>query len=346
MNLEFKLKSFAESISANGIKKNILEFSENIIHNDHSQDIIIDDNAISLVASGLNEKNFRLCCWDHSEIPTGPGNLSFEKALCYFILLNSVNFCFWKPDKKEKWSFSYNGKKWDGALGLFAFLTHFFQKKSDINKILNFFQNLEPNFFNDSPLCSGSLYLSEERINILKKTSTKLHILYKESFTSLIKAAQKGENIFILKIIEFFPDYLDPFLKRAQLLTSMLHGYFGKHYHSIFNTIDDLTLFADYKVPQTLERLGIINYSTRIIETLNKNITFKNNSHFDLLVRAATIVSGEKLVSSFNINNKKCNSAQIDFKLWELSQNNYNSNELNISLNDCKNYHKVITTNY
>jgi hypothetical protein len=346
-----KINKLIELIEKNGLKNYLISYSNEILNEKFSDEknlITIDNNSIKKFETSFRNHSFSLSKWNNVSLPTAPEKMNKNNALCYFILLNSLNFCFWKTKDHPKWVYKFNNKLWDGALGLFAFFTDTFNY-SNLENSLSYYQNKDQNnsFFQNQNFNSGFLLLANERQNILSKTAEVLLSLNKTSFQILYKAAEKSTDEFIIQILNFFPDYYDPFLKRAQLLAAMLQGYFKEYYTPFLKNIENLTLFADYKVPQTLERLGILNFSKDFCKMLNSNKIFRCSSKYELILRANTILAGEKILDSLNSTEKKCNAAELDYTLWELSQNNSKiSSNININIKSPKNYIKVITTYY
>ncbi|KAH7831847.1 putative queuosine salvage protein [Monocercomonoides exilis] len=58
------------------------------------------------------------------------------------------------------------------------------------------------------------------------------------------------------------------FHKRAQIIAADLWVYFNRESLGSFNDIDELTMFADYRVPQVLAHLGALQYSDQLLELL------------------------------------------------------------------------------
>ncbi len=60
------------------------------------------------------------------------------------------------------------------------------------------------------------------------------------------------------------------FYKRAQLNSKMIHDILVHFGEKGLSSVDRLTAFADYKIPQLLRKIGIVSYS---LELANKLIT-------------------------------------------------------------------------
>lgn len=78
-------------------------------------------------------------------------------------------------------------------------------------------------------------------------------------------------------MLENFPCFRDvadlegrrvAFLKRVQILVADIWGCFAGTGVGAFSDIDQLTMFADYRVPQVLVALGVMQYSAPLLERL------------------------------------------------------------------------------
>jgi hypothetical protein len=82
--------------------------------------------------------------------------------------------------------------------------------------------------------------------------------------------AQKLLNI-VLDNFECYNDVAElhgqrvAILKRAQILVSDLWALFEGQGLGRFDDVESLTMFADYRVPQSLQYFGIFEYSTELV---------------------------------------------------------------------------------
>jgi hypothetical protein len=98
-------------------------------------------------------------------------------------------------------------------------------------------------------------------------------------------------------ILQYFPGFrdatVDPdkgrwvaFYKRAQILVADLWAALGsevgdtKHGTDVCNFIDmaKITTFADYRIPQLLRGLSVLEYSPSLSETIDNGNEFKSSS--------------------------------------------------------------------
>lgn len=57
--------------------------------------------------------------------------------------------------------------------------------------------------------------------------------------------------------------------KRAQIFVGDVYGAFGGQGLGHFTDIDQLTMFADYRVPVVLRELGVLQYSTELAQLVS-----------------------------------------------------------------------------
>jgi hypothetical protein len=119
------------------------------------------------------------------------------------------------------------------------------------------------------------------------------------------------------------------FRKRAQILVADIWACFEGTGFGAFSDIDAVTMFADYRVPQSLVYFGAMKYSDRLLKLLADNPFLERGSREECEIRAASIWSVEltrrraeellkeridyKLDSPFN-------AIVIDFYLWDYAK--------------------------
>ena len=87
--------------------------------------------------------------------------------------------------------------------------------------------------------------------------------------------------------------------------------------HRPFRNIDALTAFADYKIPQVLRELGILEYSTTLAQKVDSRIELAPGSEEEVEIRAGTIIAVEDIRQATSGN---LTAADIDHYLWLAGQ--------------------------
>ncbi|EPZ34873.1 Protein of unknown function DUF2419 domain-containing protein [Rozella allomycis CSF55] len=141
---------------------------------------------------------------------------------------------------------------------------------------------------------------------------------------------------FIELVLRYFPSFRDevypesipilPFLKvkfykRVQILIADVWSCFGGKNIGEFTNIDDITMFADYRVPQALCGLGILEYSPALLSKLNSSLNEEGEnlelfSQEEIDIRASSILAVESIKKYL----KGWNSILIDYYLWDFAK--------------------------
>jgi hypothetical protein len=114
-------------------------------------------------------------------------------------------------------------------------------------------------------------------------------------------------------VIETFPSFRDEYhiegrkvciWKRAQILVAEAWAAFyppsSTMQHPLFPgedgaRIEQLTMFADYRVPQILHHLGMLSYPPELVELLKTHAYLENGSKEELGLRAASVLAVERV---------------------------------------------------
>lgn len=130
------------------------------------------------------------------------------------------------------------------------------------------------------------------------------------------------------------------FWKRAQILVAETWAAFYPNSdatsarHPFFPAgVGQLTMFADYRVPQILHHLRILTYPPQLLQTLISHAPHASGSREELSIRSASILAVEAIretiqkhrVLEAEDERKKrvldeVNSVLIDFYLWDLAK--------------------------
>lgn len=246
--------------------------------------------------------------------------------LDYLIILDSLNFCFWS-ERKKRWQIDYGRKKYNGYFALSLNLKKFFEenpKKAN----LNYFAIISFKEFILILQGGKNLLFLKKRWQIVRVVSQKIFKKYGSS-EKFVSSAKHKFSILISKIYKELPYFVDIgryggkkiyFLKRAQILCSDIWGAFGGKGIGHFEDLDYLTAFADYKVPQILHQLGILEYSPSLEKKIKNKIIIPAGSKQEVEIRSATIWAVEYLTKELNLLGKNFCPFQVDWILWNKSQ--------------------------
>jgi len=299
----------------------ILESIKPII--EKSKHVSIDDKRLKEVCAEFTPNDIEY--WMDAA-PFDLSILSDKDRLNFIFIFDSLNFCYWGD---PKWTVEYKGETYDGAWGMIVALG-----KAIENKI----PALDAKYLSTMP--KEQLYeifrgnvpipLFEERLNILHEIGSVLLEKYNGHFVNVLKKA-KGNAMKLLDIIVTdFPSFDDYgiydnnkvyFHKRAQLLVSDVYRTFqGKGYGDLKN-IEQLSSFADYKIPQSLRKLGILVYINSLAEKVDMKMPLPKNSAPEMEIRANMIWAVELMNDEIRKRIPTIRSMEVDSFLWLMGQN-------------------------
>lgn len=216
-------------------------------------------------------------------------SMNIDEIINFLLIFESIDYSFWGD---PKWSIKVEDSKKDGSDALlYIMLNHI-----KING-LSSFENISFNEF--KVLLSGNVEmpLLRERFDTIKKVYKIVNEKMNGDFYKSISRYAKDEELFeyIINNFECFKDEREYgnhkiyFYKLAQLLTSdILH--LREELEKISVDYSNLIGCADYKIPQTLRALGIIEYNEELSEIVDSKKEIKPSSKFEVEIRASQIV--------------------------------------------------------
>ena len=257
-----------------------------------------------------------------------------EKQANYLLVLDALNFCFWPTF----WAVEYNGKVYNGYMGLAASLKRAIEEGKEIwNK--EYLKGISLEDLKEIFRGDGEIALIEKRLEIL-------HEIAENNFLEIIKSSKNSAVVLAEKIAKTYPSFNDvaeykkqkvPIFKRAQILVADLWGAFEGKGLGQFDDINKLTIFADYKLPQILRHFNIINYFGSLSEKVDKLEQIESGSEEEIEIRCATIYVCDIIREELQRLGRDITSLELDWLLWNLSQDK--------SLK-MKPYHKTLTHFY
>jgi hypothetical protein len=277
-------------------------------------------------------------------LETGFGSTeTLENNIQLIFIENSVNFCFWPDKGRPKWTVVWNGAPAKG--GWYGLAAAFKRALKEGCKLLDADYLASLSYEDAAHIFRGEdgvqLPLLQERVEHLQEAGNVLKEKYAGQFINTIEASgwdaiKLAENIFTdfssFRDISIWNGNEIRFLKRAQItpndITYALHGA-GKK----LSRIDELTAFADYKLPQVLREMGIVEYSPALAEKVDAEIELPHDSREEIEIRSATIWAIELLRQAIGT----MTAGEIDNVIWLLSQD---------MQTESRPYHKTRTVYY
>jgi len=257
-----------------------------------------------------------------SELTQFP-ELSDKDKIAYIIIIDSINFCYWGD---PKWSIEYEGKLLDGYFAMDAAI-HRALKNNVPFLDAKYLSELTANELKEIFSGNTQIPLFDERLRILNEIGKECISRYAGDFSKMVIESKKDVVTLLKKIVETFPSYDDVTMykgkevrlfKRAQLAISDIHIIFNGKGYGEFKNFHELNAFADYKIPQILRKLGILEYDKELARKIDNKIMIEKDSEQEIEIRANMIWAIEIIKKSYN--NPNMTSSDIDHYLWMLSQ--------------------------
>lgn len=256
-------------------------------------------------------------------------------------IANSINFAFKDFETKRKfkikdWRPKFKQTEWRGAFGMVACLLRahqggisvldaYFLKDIDLKTMKYIFY----------PSIGYPLPMLEQRTRIFNQIGSILLEKYNGSFYNLLQSADFkafGPQGIVTQLITNFSSFNDgacyqnqylQFHKRAQLLVMIYHGRAldSKQKLPLIKDINDLGAITDYQIPRALEHLGILEYSSRLKQTIDNQQIIPAGSIAEVEIRAMTVLAIKRLLEKINrLRVENINICHLDFKLWDLTK--------------------------
>jgi len=284
----------------------------------------------------------------------------------YLFYITAINFSYWQnPTKNAQGEtgihsvFTVNGYK--TTWGMVASVER--ALKSD--EIKNLGGILSPKFhmeastfvlkeiFEPDAYCP-LIPMINKRIDNWREISKILLQKFDGQIYTLLKQADKSAVKFLNILLENFTCFRDEsvvqvngnavtygFYKRAQLLVADIWNHCNGTGLTDFHDIDQLSSFADYRVPQSLRALGCIEYDTELAEKIENYELIGQHSAMEIEIRAATVKACDEIAREANliIGESLINSTIVDNYLWVYAKFRVKEEEMQpYHLTRCCNY--------
>ncbi|MDF2865355.1 MAG: hypothetical protein K0R72_164 [Clostridia bacterium] len=284
-----------------------------------------------------NELNIQNSIHWLNNLPFGINNLSVEELINFLLIYHAIGFCYWG---EPKWEVEYESKKYDGAFGL---ICAFAKEMKTNNKFLKF-KNLSLMPYEEfERILKGNIEipLIKERYKIIVEVSKTVNEKMNSNFYEYIKNINKDIELFNL-IIDNFDSFEDIsnyknkkvyYYKRAQLLVSdILHIKQDKQ--NIKVNFSNLIGCADYKIPQVLRDLDMVEYDDELTKLIDNTVQIEKESAYEIEIRSTMITVVNEIKNKLQ---NKYDAITINDYIWMQGQDKNNIK---------RPYHRTRTTAY
>jgi len=258
---------------------------------------------------------------------------SDASGIDWVFFADTLNFSFWMPEDGPQYLVTYRGATHTGYLAMCA----------AINRALDSGVRLtDPKYFVDldektlGKLLGGDdgvpIPLLAQRVECLHQVGRVLLDKFSGTFNTCLAQCDNSAAKLLEMVLENFPCFNDSsdyegtrvsFHKRAQILVADIWCLFEGTGVGSFKDIDTLTMFADYRVPQSLQQYGALQYSADLLQWLREDKMLQTGDRWESEIRGCSIEAVERvtkrvreLLEARQVTGARVNSILVDQYLW------------------------------
>lgn len=272
-----------------------------------------------------------------SAAPFSFSHMDVPDQMRFVFLFNALSFCYWGD---PKWTVFHAGKAHDGAWGMILALGRAVEEGVPI---LDFgaLATMDRDTFARVLRGSAEIPLFEERYRIAREVGSLMAGRFGGDVRALVSESGGEATAFVELVVGTFPSFADrseydgrpvAFHKRAQLLAADLGQLFGN-----MSGLEHLTACADYKLPQILRKLGILEIEADLAARIDRREELAHGSPEEVEIRACTVWAVELVRRGASSRIPRVRPHEINDHLWLATQTKYP---------DDKPYHRTRTIAY
>lgn len=303
--------------------KSVINSIKPVIKN--SKFVHINEQAILDFAKNVTKKDFNESGFGSESAL--PKTATKDEQIALGFVTSSINICYWG---EPKWTVKIDGKYYDGGFGML------FAVK---NAIKNGYNLLDPKYLNALPekdlakIFKGNVEipLFKERLRMLRELGKNTLEKYDGSFSKIVEQASGNATKIVELLAKDFPNVFNDvanyhghkvkFYKKTQLVPSHLFNIKKLGLISIpLSGYNELTAFADYKVPQLLRKFGILEYVDKLANKVDNKIELQSGSDEEIEIRANCVWAIELATRILKKKFSFANAAKVDGIFWSKGQ--------------------------
>ena len=298
-------------MTAKNILENILDTNYYVHNNSKHVKINIEEIKKLITNTKFSKSKYWL-----SNNPFGLLDLNSKDIVNFFIIFDSINCSFWG---NPKWTVKTDDNELDGSFALMYSLLKLRNTKGHLN-----FEKISFEEFKLALYGNVDIPLLKERYKIVLEISKIINSRMNGDFYTYIKDINSDLELMHI-LVNNFPTFKDirtygnkeiSFYKLAQLTTSdILHIRELKE--NIIVNYSNLVGCADYKIPQVLRALSILEYDEELTYLVDNKIEIPENSIYEVEIRANMIVAISIIKNELN---NEISAIDINDIIWTLGQ--------------------------
>ncbi len=289
--------------------------------------VSLDLGRVEALAARWVDEGWQKPAWD-SALHFNDGSV---RTLNWMLLVDALNFCFWSAAGQPRWAVEYRGQTYNGYMAEAASLMRALDEGYplwDAAYLAELSASDLRQIFRPAP-GTPEIPLFAERLANAREVGRVLLAKYKGQFARAIEASGGNAVALARRILQDFVSFKDVttyggaevrFYKRAQLCVADVHSTFGGERWGRLDDLDQLTVFADYRLPQLLRHEGVLVYTPDLAARVDRLELLPPGCPEEVEIRAGTIWAGELLRRALAARGVQALATEIDYSLWTLSQ--------------------------
>lgn len=268
-----------------------------------------------------------------------------EETLHYVLLLDALNFCFWVDPGQVRWEVEYQGQTFNGYKALSVALRRALEEGVGLTRAETL-AHLTLEQLSHILRGKGEIPMLEQRLHHANQVGRGLLESWQGEFFRAVTSCRGSALALTALIARDFPCFHDvshyqgrdiPLYKRAQITVVDIAGSLNFQGYGEFSDLDQLTAFADYKIPQVLRALGILEYSQNLADRVDRQQLLSPGCEEEVEIRAAMVWAVELIRRAMADLGRPLMAYELDWFFWNLGQT---------QLPEEKPYHRVRTVFY
>ncbi|KAJ1721453.1 hypothetical protein LPJ53_004038 [Coemansia erecta] len=243
--------------------------------NQHSQDVTVPalgvQQAAMTILEHMQQANYTPATWrTHTLNP----QTADDSALEWIFLVDLLNFSFWTAPQETPHTVTVDGICYSGYWALPAAIRRAREEDGGLDLTdARVYQSIGRQQWahvmrSDAP--KARMPMLDERLEVLHQAGQLLCDKYDGKFANLLRECGGSAERLVRRVVREFPSFRDThefqgrsvaLYKRAQILAADVWACFEGQGAGCLEDVERLTMFADYRVPQTLVYFGALRYS-------------------------------------------------------------------------------------
>lgn len=249
-----------------------------------------------------------------------PRDLTLSQSIGFILIYDALNFYFWG---EPKWTVIKNGQSLGGSYGLLESLKLAIEDGAPLLTPEGL-QHLTQVQLADILKANTQIPFLAERLHLLQDVGKVLMEQHVESWSALLEENHHDALAIAERLTHIFPTVFKDeavyqnqpvrFWKRAQLAALHL-----SHCIPSLN-ISGLTALADYKIPNVLRQLGILEYHPVLAERIEKKEEIASGSEEEMEIRASMVIAIDTATKQLQVRLPEVMAIQLNDIFWHMGR--------------------------